>query len=420
MTTMYDDSNIRTIADLQAFLNAAEVFEITTFCPRKERAQWICERLVRFRYLILGKRERGIVLTYLRRVTSLTEKQIDRHVRAYKAGKKLHLPYRRRIFSVRYAQEDRELLAETDNCHGRLSGQATRNICAHQHAAGDQRYTRLAHISKTHLYRFRQSSRYRVRAMTFERTQAVNRAIGERRKPEPNGAPGFLRVDTVHQGDFGKEKGVYHLNLIDVTTQWEVILSVEQISEKFLKPVLKEALSFFPFTIKGFHTDNGSEFINDCVSRVLRGMKIEQTKSRPRKSNDNALVESKNGAIIRKWLGHWHVPGKYAARLNVFHREHLVPYINFHRPCAFPEVTVLPDGKRKVRYWQEDYATPCEKLLSLPNVEQYLQSGVTRAWLEEQARKKTPNDAAREMQEAKRKLFSLILPRSSPTLSPSS
>jgi transposase InsO family protein len=184
---------------------------------------------------------------------------------------------------------------------------------------------------------------------------------------------------------------------------------VEQISEKFLKPVLKEALSLFPFTIFGFHSDNGSEFINECVSRILKGMGIEQTKSRPRKTNDNALVESKNGAIIRKWLTYHFIPQTFAARLRVFEREHLIPYINFCRPCAFPTVEVLPDGKRKVKYKGEDYKTPCEKLCSLKNVERYLKPGITVEALRKRMIARTPNDVAWDMQAARKKLFDAVL-----------
>jgi hypothetical protein len=211
-------------------------------------------------------------------------------------------------------------------------------------------------------------------------------------------------VDTVHQGDRDGEKGVYHINMIDVITQWEVVLSVEL----YLKPILEEGLSLFPFTIQGFHSDNGSEYINDCVSRILRGMSIEQTKGRPRKCNDNALVESKNAAVIRKWLGRHHIPRKFAARLNVFHREHLIPYINLIRTCAFPTVEMLPDGKRKVHYKQENYKTPCEKLCSLKDVEKYLKPGVTVEMLQAQARSQSSNQRAGAMQAARKELFTLI------------
>ena len=79
----------------------------------------------------------------------------------------------------------------------------------------------------------------------------------------------------------------------------------ERISEAFLIPVLEALLQSFPFVILGFHTDNGSEYINRDVAKLLNKLLIEeQTKSRSRHSNDNAQAESKNGAIVRKDLAH--------------------------------------------------------------------------------------------------------------------
>ena len=91
-------------------------------------------------------------------------------------------------------------------------------------------------------------------------------AIGERRRPDPQGRPGHLRVDTVHQGDWEGIKGVYHINAVDEVTQWEIVGATVQISEAGLIPVLETMLRQFPFYIRGFHSDNGSEFINHTVA----------------------------------------------------------------------------------------------------------------------------------------------------------
>jgi transposase InsO family protein len=98
-------------------------------------------------------------------------------------------------------------------------------------------------------------------------------------------------------------KGIYHINAVDEVTQWEIVGATALISEAGLIPVLEAMLEQFPFRIRGFHSDNGSEFINHTVSKLLNKLLIEQTKSRPRRSNDNGLVESKNGAVIRKHIG---------------------------------------------------------------------------------------------------------------------
>ena len=73
---------------------------------------------------------------------------------------------------------------------------------------------------------------------------------------------------------------------MDEETPWEVVVCVQKISEAFLCPVLEEMLCQFPFVIKGFHTDNGSEFINRPVAELLDKLQARFTKSRPRQSND--------------------------------------------------------------------------------------------------------------------------------------
>lgn len=252
--------------------------------------------------------------------------------------------------------------------------------------------------------------------MVFEKTKPVQRSIGERKKPQPNGVPGFIRVDTVHQGDLGKDKGVYHINLVDEVTQWEVIVAVEEIAESILKDVLKIAILLFPFRIKNFHSDNGSEYINYTVAKLLEKLRIRQTKGRPRHSNDNGLVETKNGAIIRKEMGHWHIKGVFAPRINVFYRDHLIPYVNFYRPSHFPARKILKNGKVDVLYRRKNCQTPYRKFLSIPNAEKFLRRGVTLEFLAQQVSMKTPLQAAQEKNHAKRKLFSIILPKLSATI----
>jgi hypothetical protein len=392
------------------------MFELRSSCPRAERAQWIYERLVRFKYQTLPKKDKGIVLRYIQQITGLTEKQIDRHVAAYKGGGKLCTSYRRRCFLTRYTKEDVELLAEVDNATRRLSGNLTAQFCANQYAAGDGRFVRLKDISSAQLYRLRQSRRYREEALVQAQTRSVDRPIGERTKPRPGNHPGFLRVDTVHQGDLNGEKGVYHVNLVSEVTQWEVLLAVEEISETFLEPLLEEAVTLFPFFIKNFHSDCGGEYINYTVAGLLEKLRIRQTKSRPRRSTDNGLVESKNAAVVRKEMGHWHIPGVFAPRINLFYKDHLLPYLNFHRPCHFPEKTALKNGKVIVKYRRKDCQTPYQKLLSLPEWEQYLRPGITAETLAQQAKAKTPLQAAQEKNRAREKLFSVILKKLSATL----
>src|SRR5436190_15130391 len=167
----------------------------------------------------------------------------------------------------------------------------------------------------------RKSHAYRQRLRSYQPTRPTKVAIGERRQPKPNGQPGYLRVDTVHQGDQDGIKGVYHINAVDEVTQWEVVGAAEQISEAWLVPVLDAMLAQFPFRIRGFHSDNGSEFINHTVAKLLNKLLIEQTKSRPRHSNDNGLAETKNGAVVRKHMGYGHIAAPHAAAIEAFYEE---------------------------------------------------------------------------------------------------
>lgn len=412
MTIMFNDQNLRTIEDLQAFLDGTDSVQFHA-CTKREKAAWIRFTLARFKFSRLKKPEKGIVKQYIQKVTGYSRAQVTRHIAAYRKNKPICMPYKRSVFPTTYTGADRELLAEMDNLHSppdrRTSASAIQHICAREYALGDKRFERLAQISIAHIYNLRTTRRYKQFSITVESTKTVDRNIGERRKPDPKGKPGFLRVDTVHQGDYNGEKGVYHINLVDEVLQWQVIISVEKISEKFLKPALKEALSLFPFVIKGFHSDNGSEYINDCVSRILRKLTIAQTKGRSRHCNDNALVEGKNASTVRKWWGHAHIHRSFASRLNTVNLQHLVPYLNFHHPCAFAVEKKEKNGKIKKRYPHDQYKTPFEKLCLLKNPEQYLKPGITMEMLQKQAREYSPNQVAKAFQDARRRTLRIAL-----------
>jgi hypothetical protein len=182
-----------------------------------------------------------------------------------------------------------------------------------------------------------------------------------------------------------------------------VIGCAEKISEHFLIPVLKDLLSQYPFTILGFHSDNGSEYVNKVVVELLNKLLIEFTRSRARHSNDQALVEGKNGSIIRKQMGHWHIPQSEATKIQSFYKEIFNAYLNFHRPCGFATETVDVKGKIKKKY--ETYLTPFEKFQSLPNHEQFLKKGVTMDYLKEVEKQHTDIEYACLVQKKKTELF---------------
>jgi transposase InsO family protein len=372
---------------------------------REEIYDWVGQTLVRHEYAGLRRHEKGLVRVYLGQMTGLSRAQVTRLITAYQqTGRVIAASYERTRFPRIYTAHDVTLLAYVDQAHGNLSGPATQRILEREYSVYDQAaYQRLAGISVAQLYRLRNTEAYRKCNTTYQPTRPTLIPIGERRKPQPQGSPGYLRIDTVHQGDQDGRKGLYHINAVDEVTQWEIVAATPQISELWLLPVLEDILRQFPFVIRGFHSDNGSEFINYTVARLLDKLLIEQTRSRPHRSGDNGLVESKNGAIIRKHIGYGHIGAQHAEAMDQFHREHLNPYLNFHRPCAVPTILTAANGKRRRIY--QRWATPWELFRELPLCESLLRPGVTLAGLDRLAQQQSDTEAALEMQRAKRKLL---------------
>jgi hypothetical protein len=406
-----DDSDATSLEQIRAFLAGSAEVRFTG--QRREQVYaWTERTLVRHRYSIMTRQEKGLVRRYIARMTGLSRAQVTRLITSYAAsGRVKAVPYQRKKFARRYTKADVELLAYVDKSHGNLSGPAIKRILEREYSEyGQPVYERLSQISVAQLYRFRNSEAYRKRNTSYHPTRPTVIPIGERRKPRPQGRPGYLRIDTVHQGDRDGSKGIYHINAVDEVTQWEIVAAAPQISELWLIPLLQQLLEQFPFTIRGFHSDNGSEFINYTVARLLDKLLIEQTKSRAYRTGDNGLVESKNGAIVRKHLGFAHIAAPHAEAVDQFHRQYLNPYVNFHRPCAVAEIEQAPNGKRRRVYRR--WATPFEIFSQTADCESYLRTGVTLSDLQQFAQLQSDTEAAIEMQRAKQKLLNRVAKRS--------
>ena len=407
-----DEAKIETLADIEDFLSGTTGVEFRLE-GKGVCYDWIRRTLVRFWYLRLGKKDKGLVRRYLEKVTGYSRPQLNRLIAQYRDTGEIRRSQRTTNgFSRRYDSGDIALLAELDDLHDGLSGTTTKKLCERAYTIHeDRRFERLCGISVSHIYNLRGSRAYRNARTVFHKTRPTKVSIGQRGKPHPQGIPGYLRVDTVHQGDKNGKKGVYHINATDEVTQFEIVVTVERITEQSLLPALRALLEQFPFTIVNCHADNGSEFINHKVATLLNTLLISLTKSRPRHCNDNALAESKNGAVVRKILGYSHIPQRYAALVQNFNRQFLNPYINFHRPCHFPEITTNAKGKEKRTYPYRNMMTPYEKLKSLPGAERYLKKGITFEQLNRVAMQMTDHAAARKLQKAREKLFDLIATR---------
>ncbi len=411
------DARFDSPATISAFLRVVSCREGTQSLEFRQaeddegRYAWIESVLRRFDYRQLPRAHRGPVLSYLQRLSGYSRAQITRLVSRWDAGKRLVKGYRAPVhaFARRYTSADVALLADVDRAMGTMSGPATACVLRRQRDVfGDARFERLGSISVAHLYNLRNSAPYRVQRVVLTKTRPTKAAtIGLRKAPAPLGRPGFIRIDSVHQGDWDGTKGLYHINAVDCVTQWEVVATVQTISEAHLLPVIEQMLAQFPFAILGFHADNGSEYVNHQVARMLDKLRIEFTRSRPRRSNDNGLAETKNGAVVRKLFGYEHIPQRHAVRFNIFCVEYLNPFLNFHRPCLF--ATELADPKKPGRikrvYRAKDAMTPLDKLASLPDAATFLREGITLEDLHALARALTDVQAAEELNEARLALF---------------
>ncbi len=415
MVIHMNDSQLTALEQIQAFLaGTAEV----VFAPNSDdaaRYRFITGVVIRFGYHRLGRADKGLIRRYLMRTTGYSRAQIARLLRQFRKVGRLaqHYAAPKAGFTRRYTEADVRLLAEVDTLHGTLSGPATRVLLERAlRVYGDCRFERLAGISVAHLYNLRQRTGYQSVRRHWTVTRPTTVAVGERRPPQPGGRPGFIRVDSVHQGDEDGIKGLYHINAVDSVTQWQLVVTVERLSEAYLIPALEVLLDGFPFELLGFHADNGSEYINHKVAAMLTKLNAEFTKSRPRQSNDNALAETKNGAVIRKHLGYAHIPQRFAAQVNAFCANHLNPYVNFHRPCFFAVEKTDAKGRIRKTYPLDQIMTPLDKLKSLPEATGFLKPGITLLNLEQTAREMSDNDAAQRLNTVRTQLFQSIFRRS--------
>lgn len=413
---MHSDQLV-TLDQVRAFLVGTSDIAFSPAESEADRYRLIASVLCRFEYARASRSDKGLLRAYLMRVSGYSRAQLTRLIADYQRTGQIKARYRAPLkgFTRQYSDTDARLLAEVDALHGTLSGPTTKCLLERAYTVhGDVRFDRLRFISVAHLYNLRKQRAYQDLRVEKTKTRPTPIQIGTRRAPTPNGMPGYIRIDSVHQGDFDGEKGVYHLNAVDCVTQWELIGSCEKISEAFLLPVLEQLLDGFPFELLGFHADNGSEYINHTVARMLNKLKLEFTRSRPRHSNDNALAETKNGVVVRKHFGYAHIPQRFATQINAFCAEHLNPYLNFHRPCLFPTETQDAKGKIKKRYRQEHIMTPFDKFKSLEKPERFLRPGITLQDLDAIASAITDNCAADRLNKAKTLLFRSINSRSKP------
>lgn len=407
MTIKMNISHINTIDEITGFMKSTAPFTASALNSKVEIYEWINNLLTVLPYRKLKRKEKRKVREFIIKITDYSNVQTKRLIAKHKQGKLYWKKWQKSYFSGIYTPEDIELLHKTDKVH-RLAGPATKKILKREYEIfKNKEYEKISNISVSHIYNIRHSVTYMRMGKIFEKTKSKNVQIGIRRKPRPDGKPGYLRVDSVHQGDKGRVKGIYWINIVDEITQMEFVFCTPFISEKYMKAVLSGLIAVCPFKIVNFHSDNGSEYINKVVADILERLHIKQTKSRSRKSNDNGLAETKNGSIIRKHFGYMHIPAtdKNTHILNTFCINFFNIYLNYHRPCGYSTTITNKKGKEIKTYPFEGYETPYEKLKVLPNAERYLKNGIAFEDLDRIAYNVSDNEFGAKMNEEKEKAF---------------
>jgi transposase len=205
------DGERLSLEQIQAFLKGSEDVGFKA-ASQRELYEWTERTLCAQQYASLGRSGKGLVRQYIARMTGLSRAQVTRLIGQYAASGTVRTRQGKgRRFTSRYNAADVALLVAVDEAHDTLSGPATQKILYREFFEfADVRYERLATISVAHIYNLRKQRSYREKRMVFTKTKPTPVSIGERRRPDPNGQPGYVRVDTVHQGDLDGVKGVYH------------------------------------------------------------------------------------------------------------------------------------------------------------------------------------------------------------------
>ena len=217
-----NETQVRSLEQVRQVLQGTQALQLS-FAQPEERYAWIAQVLQRLGYRRLGRNDRGSVLAYLQRLSGYSRAQVTRVVARWRSGQPLVKNYRapEHAFARRYSSADIALLAQVDQAMGTLSGPATACVLRRQRDLfNDNRFERLGSLSVSHLYNLRASAGYRAQRVTVTKTRGGKApTIGVRRAPAPQGRAGFIRIDSVHQGDQDGTKGLYHINAVDCVTR---------------------------------------------------------------------------------------------------------------------------------------------------------------------------------------------------------
>ena len=187
--------NLTSIDQLTEFLSGTQTVAFSVPSSPAARYEWVQKTLIRFRYRTLSRRDQGVVIRVLIKVSGYSRQQVTRLIAQYRTTGTVRRRQRTVAgFTSKYSPADIGLLAAMDERHDTPSGPAVKKLCERALLVfGQTEYERLAQISVSHLYNLRKSVPYTRKRRHFEKTRSRQIPIGERRKPAPNGRPGYIR-----------------------------------------------------------------------------------------------------------------------------------------------------------------------------------------------------------------------------------
>ena len=214
-------------------------------------------------------------------------------------------------------------------------------------------------------------------------------------------APGFVEADLVaHSGPSSRGSYVQTLVLTDIASGWTECAPLLVREQVLVTEVLDEIRKVLPFGLLGFDTGNDSAFMNGTIRDYCAAAKVEFTRCRPYRKNDQAFVEQKNGAVVRRIVGYRRLEGLEAAAVLAELYRSVRLFVNFFQP-SFKLAEKSRDGAVvKKRYHPP--ATPYQRLLEDPRVTEEV-----RARLRSMASGLDPVQLLRDIRAAQQRLVEI-------------
>ena len=176
--------------------------------------------------------------------------------------------------------------------------------------------------------------------------------------------PGFFEIDMVEHCGGVKTDGdfVHTLTMTDIASGWTECVAMRVREQMLIVEAFEKVASELPFAMLGVDSDNDSAFMSQSVFDYCKGHNLEQTRSRAYKKNDQAWVEQKNGAVVRRLVGYGRLSGSDATKALATLYASARLYINFFQP-SFKLKSKTRDGARVHKVYFTP-ATPCDRLVA--------------------------------------------------------